>query len=107
MSEPCISKSAHNYNCSLYDTKEELQQLQVTQGIPIFVGIKKQLNINYMEQLQVIQSKIYEIRGQKVMLDKDLAELYQVTTGNLNKAVKRNLKRFPPDFMFQLTDEEW
>ena len=40
MSEPCISKSAHNYNCSLYDTKEELQQLQVTQGIPIFVGIK-------------------------------------------------------------------
>ena len=59
-----------------------------------------------MEQLQVIQSKIYEIRGQKVMLDKDLAELYQVTTGNLNKAVKRNLKRFPPDFMFQLTNEE-
>ena len=60
-----------------------------------------------MEQLQVIQSKIYEIRGQKVMLDRDLAELYQVTTGNLNKAVKRNLKRFPPDFMFQLTEEEW
>ena len=60
-----------------------------------------------MEQLQVIQSKIYEIRGQKVMLDSDLAELYQVTTSNLNKAVKRNLKRFPPDFMFQLTEEEW
>ena len=60
-----------------------------------------------MEQLQVIQSKIYEIRGQKVMLDRDLAELYQVTTGNLNKAVKRNLKRFPPDFMFQLTNEEF
>ncbi len=60
-----------------------------------------------MEQLQVIQSKIYEVRRQKVMLDKDLAELYQVTTGNLNKAVKRNIKRFPPDFMFQLTDEEW
>ena len=60
-----------------------------------------------MEQLQVIQSKIYEVRGQKVMLDKDLAELYQVTTGNLNKVVKRNIKRFPPDFMFQLTDEEW
>ena len=53
-----------------------------------------------MEQLQVIQSKIYEIRGQKVMLDRDLAEMYQVTTGNLNKAVKRNLKRFPPDFCF-------
>ena len=41
------------------------------------------------------------------MLDRDLAELYQVTTGNLKKAVKRNLKRFPPDFMFQLTAEEW
>ena len=60
-----------------------------------------------MANLQIIQSKIYEIRGRKVMLDRDLAELYQVTTGNLNKAVKRNLKRFPPDFMFQLTAEEW
>ena len=60
-----------------------------------------------MEQLRVIQSKIYEVRGQKVMLDKDLAELYQVTTSNLNKAVNRNIKRFPSDFMFQLTHEEW
>ena len=60
-----------------------------------------------MDNLQLIQSKIYEIRGRKVMLDRDFAELYQVTTGNLNKAVKRNLKRFPPDFMFQLTAEEW
>ena len=59
-----------------------------------------------MDNLQLIQSKIYEIRRQKVMLDRDLAELYQVTTGNLNKAVKRNLKRFPPDFMFQLTVEK-
>ncbi len=58
-------------------------------------------------ELAIIQSKIYEVRGTKVMLDKDLAELYQVTTGNLNKAVKRNNKRFPPDFMFQLTAEEW
>lgn len=58
-------------------------------------------------EIAVIQNKIYEIRGQKVMLDKDLAELYQVTTGNLNKAVKRNMKRFPEDFMFQLTTEEW
>ncbi len=60
-----------------------------------------------MNQLQTIQSKIYEIRGQRVMLDRDLAELYQVTTGNLNKAVKRNIKRFPSDFMFQLTKEEF
>ena len=60
-----------------------------------------------MDELQNIQSKIYEVRGVKVMLDKDLAELYQVTTGNLNKAVKRNIKRFPSDFMFQLNKEEF
>ena len=60
-----------------------------------------------MDELARIKSLIYEIRGVKVMLDKDLAELYHVTTGNLNKAVKRNIKRFPPDFMFQLTREEW
>ncbi len=59
-----------------------------------------------MEQLQVIQSKIYEIRGQKVMLDFDLAEMYQVETRVLNQAVKRNIERFPKDFMFQLTLEE-
>ena len=58
-------------------------------------------------QLPVIQTKIYEVRGQKVMLDYDLAELYEVLTKNLNLAVKRNLKRFPPDFMFQLTKTEW
>ena len=60
-----------------------------------------------MEQIQVIQSKIYEIRGQKVMLDRDLAEMYQVETRVLNQAVKRNIERFPKDFMFQLTLEEW
>ena len=60
-----------------------------------------------MDQLQTIQSKIYEIRGQRVMLDRDLAELYKVTTGNLNKAVQRNIKRFPNDFMFRLTKEEF
>ena len=60
-----------------------------------------------MNEIQTIQDKIYEIRGQRVMLDCDLAELYQVTTGNLNKAVKRNIRRFPPDFMFQLTKDEF
>jgi hypothetical protein len=60
-----------------------------------------------MNEIQIIQSKIYEIRGQRVMLDRDLAELYHVTTGNLNKAVKRNIRRFPPDFMFQLDKEEF
>src|SRR5437899_5646727 len=49
---------------------------------------------------------VFFVRGQKVLLDADLARLYGVTTGNLNKAVARNRHRFPPDFMFQLTDEE-
>jgi hypothetical protein len=55
----------------------------------------------------IITSKIYLIRDKKVMLDEDLAELYGVSTGNLNKAVKRNIARFPEDFMFQLTKEEF
>lgn len=60
-----------------------------------------------MEQLQVIQSKIYEIRGQKVMLDFDLAFLYGTETKYLKRSVKSNLKRFPSDFMFELTKAEW
>ncbi len=56
---------------------------------------------------EIIMNKIYLIRDQKIMLDMDLAELYGVLTGNLNKAVKRNIKRFPEDFMFQLTKEEF
>lgn len=59
-----------------------------------------------MEELQVIQNKIYEIRGTKVMLDRDLAEMYGVQTKALNQAVKRNFTRFPEDFMFQLTNQE-
>jgi len=55
---------------------------------------------------EVIEHKIFIIRGHRVMLDQDLAKLYRVTTGNLNKAVKRNLERFPGDFMFQLTKDE-
>ena len=58
-------------------------------------------------ELQVIQNMIYEIRGCKVMLDFELADMYEVETRRLNEAVKRNIKRFPPDFMFQLTKEEW
>lgn len=60
-----------------------------------------------MNELEIIHSKIYEIRGQKVMLDRDLAGMYNVSTSNLNKAVKRNIKRFPEDFMFQLTQGEF
>ena len=60
-----------------------------------------------MSDLIQIQNLIYEIRGCKVMLDSDLAKLYGVETFNLNKAVKRNLSRFPKDFMFQLTKDEY
>ena len=55
---------------------------------------------------EVIMSKIYLIRGVKVMLDRDLAKLYEVETRILNQAVKRNEKRFPEDFMFQMSKEE-
>ncbi len=58
-------------------------------------------------QLQSIQTKIYETRGQKVMLDFDLAELYEVETKVLNQAVKRNSNRFPERFMFGLENNEW
>jgi len=54
-----------------------------------------------------IKSKIYSLRGLQVMLDSDLAELFEIDTWNLNKAVKRNKQRFPNDFMFQLNKEEY
>jgi len=56
---------------------------------------------------ELIYTKILLIRNQKVMLDSDLAELYDVDTRRLNEQVKRNIERFPDDFMFQLTEEEW
>lgn len=60
-----------------------------------------------MDDLQIIQNKIYEIRGQRVMLDRDLAEMYGVETKVLNQAVKRNLKRFPDDFVFRVNHQEF
>jgi phage regulator Rha-like protein len=56
--------------------------------------------------IHIIENKIYIIRGVKIMLDSDLAELYQIETKNINKSVKRNIERFPEDFMFQLTKKE-
>ena len=58
-------------------------------------------------QPQKIETKIYEVRGQKVMFDFDLAELYETETKYLKRAVRANIKRFPPDFMFELTIIEW
>src|SRR6185295_8874321 len=60
-----------------------------------------------MNIIQSIQNRIHEIRGERVMLDFDLADLYEVPTKALNQAVKRNIKRFPKDFMFRLTLVEW
>ena len=60
-----------------------------------------------MRIIKSIQNRIYEIRGENVMLDRDLAALYEIETKALNLAVKRNIKRFPKDFMFQLTKEEF
>ena len=60
-----------------------------------------------MQIIQLIQNRIYEIKGERVMLDFDLAGLYEVPTKSLNQAVKRNIKRFPKDFMFRLTQAEW
>jgi|SRR5436190_24260211 len=63
--------------------------------------------MNKMKIIKSIQNRIYEIRGERVMLDRDLATLYEIETKRLTEAVKRNIKRFPSDFMFQLTVEEW
>ena len=60
-----------------------------------------------MEIIQSIQHRIYKLRGERVMLDRDLAILYEIETKSLNLSVKRNIKRFPTDFMFQLTKEEF
>lgn len=58
-------------------------------------------------ELQIIQNKIFEIRGMRVMLDFDLAEMYETETKRLKEAVRRNINRFPSDFMFELIPEEW
>lgn len=60
-----------------------------------------------MNDITLIQNKIYEIRGQRVMLDFDLAPLYQVQTKVLKQAVRRNIERFPADFMFEITIDEY
>lgn len=65
------------------------------------------MEITTNQQTDNIKNLIYEIRGQKVMLDYDLASIYGVKTGSLNQAVKRNMDRFPADFMFKLSENEW
>ncbi len=71
-----------------------------------FLYRKEVLYYRYMESISIIENKILMIRGQRVMLDVDLALLYGVPTKRLNEQVQRNIKRFPGDFMFQLSKEE-
>ena len=64
-------------------------------------------NLNEQQTIEIAISKIYEIRGHKVMLDSDLAILYGIETKRVNEQVRRNPDRFPSEFMFQLTKQEW
>lgn len=64
-------------------------------------------DVNSNDGLELIKQKIFELRGLRIMLDFDLAELYRVETRVLNQAVKRNIERFPDDFMFRITTTEW
>ena len=64
------------------------------------------MQLIFMVSIQIIREKVFEIRGQKVMLDNDLAQLYGVDTRSLKQAVKRNITRFPEDFMFELSKVE-
>ena len=83
--------------------------MRIYSGLPKFSqGVRKDILFLFPKiEVMNIHDKIYEIRGQKVMLDFDLGELYGVETRTLNQAVKRNSNRFPEDFMFRLTQEEW
>ncbi len=74
----------------------------ISHGLTVKNIIEMQMAI-----IQSIQNRMYDLRGERVMLDFDLAQLYEVETRVLNQSVKRNIKRFPTDFMFQLTKEEF
>jgi hypothetical protein len=73
----------------------------------IFATTPCEKYLRHANIIQSIQNRVYTIRGHRVMLDRDLAELYVTETRSLNLAVKRNMARFPEDFMFQLTTNEW
>ena len=93
----------------LYSIKRnQSKRLALSVETTIFAPSNLVLTLNpiTMDQLDNIQNCIFEFRGQRVMIDRDLADLYGVPTKVLNQAVKRNMRRFPEDFMFQLNDEE-
>lgn len=84
---------------------------RITDGTPLIkcykFCLKKLIKYIIYMQIATLQSKIYDIRGQKVILDFDLSMLYEVETRALNQSAKRNIKRFPSDFMFQLSEDEY
>lgn len=82
-------------------------QFVISRHLKIMATKDKKSEETALVTIDIIERKIHIVREQKVMLDSDLAALYEVTTFNLNKAVKRNLQRFPEDFMFQMTVEEY
>ncbi len=90
-----------------YDYNNGLYIHQTGAGLQLETGNQNHRCKTPMQIIRSIQNRIYEIRGDRVMLDVDLASLYEVPTKVFNQAVKRNQKRFPPDFMFQLTNEEF
>lgn len=79
----------------------------MVKSINLLKFVIQYITVSKAMELQIIQNRIYEIRGQRVMLDFDLAELYGTETKRLKEAVRRNLNRFPSDFMFMITNEEY
>ena len=94
------------FRLTLVEWKNIRSQIVTGYGQPIYCDSNLEI-INFMNIIQSIQNRIYEIRSERVMLDRDLAALYETETKALNLAVKRNIKRFPNDFMFRLTQEEF
>ena len=81
-------------------------QISISKCLKIMAANEKKSAETALVTIDIIERKIYIVREQKVILDSDLAKLYGVETKMLNRAVKRNLERFPEDFMFQLTEDE-
>ncbi len=86
---------------------EKLDFLKEIQGMWCLIGRERSIMANQLISITKIESKIFEIRSRKVMLDRDLAELYGVEVKYLKRQVRRNLNRFPPDFMFELSKKEF
>jgi len=99
--------STENAELHSYKNTNQQQRTKSTEKTEMDTNIIIQDKTKDIAEFSIIRSMIYEIRGQKVMLDFDLAEMYRVKTKVLKQSVRRNIKRFPLDFMFELTKKEW